>query len=119
VETQLVADVEVLFEVGPGAFLPPPEVSSAVVRLRPLERFRVPPLPTERRFFQTVEAGFGQRRKQLHNALGLLGVGTERIAAALAEAGIDGARRAETLTLEEWSRLSGALWPGANQGRAD
>jgi len=116
VETQLVADVELLFEVGPGAFLPPPEVSSAVVRLRPLEGFRVPPLPTERRFFQTVEAGFGQRRKQLHNALGQLGVGTERIAAALAESGIDGARRAETLTLDEWSRLSGALWPEATEG---
>jgi 16S rRNA (adenine1518-N6/adenine1519-N6)-dimethyltransferase len=119
VETQLVADVEVLFEVGPSAFLPPPGVSSAVVRLRPLGCFRVPPLPTERRFFQTVEAGFGQRRKQLHNALGRLGVGTERIASALAEAGIDGARRAETLTLEEWSRLSGALWPAPPPGRAD
>jgi 16S rRNA (adenine1518-N6/adenine1519-N6)-dimethyltransferase len=90
-----------------------------VVRLRPLGYFRVPPLPTERRFFQTVEAGFGQRRKQLHNALGRLGVGTERIASALAEAGIDGARRAETLTLEEWSRLSGALWPAPPPGRAD
>jgi 16S rRNA (adenine1518-N6/adenine1519-N6)-dimethyltransferase len=112
VETQLVADVELLFEIGPQAFFPPPEVTSAVVRLTPLGGFRVPPLPTERRFSQTVEAGFRHRRKQLHNALGELGVGTERIAAALGAAGIESRRRAETLTLEEWSRLSAALWAG-------
>lgn len=110
VEVQLVAEVELLFEVGRQAFFPPPEVSSAVVRLQPLPGYRVPPLPNEQRFFQTVEAGFRHRRKQLHNALGELGVGTETIAAALAATGIDARRRAETLTLEEWSRLSAALW---------
>ncbi|MBI3970117.1 MAG: ribosomal RNA small subunit methyltransferase A [Chloroflexi bacterium] len=110
VETQLVADVELLFEVAPESFFPPPDVTSAVVRLRPLGHYRVPPLPNEHRFFQTVEAGFGQKRKQIHNALGSLGAGTERIAEALARAGIDPKRRAETLTLEEWSRLSQALW---------
>ena len=116
VETQLVADVELLFEIGPQAFLPPPEVSSAVVRMRPLPAPRVPTLPSERRFFQTVEAGFRHRRKQLHNALGDLGVGTERIRGALEEAGIAAARRAETLTLEEWSRLTQALWEGSEGG---
>ncbi|MDQ3699948.1 MAG: 16S rRNA (adenine(1518)-N(6)/adenine(1519)-N(6))-dimethyltransferase RsmA [Chloroflexota bacterium] len=112
VEIQLVADVELLFEVGPQSFFPPPEVSSAVLRLVPLRGFRVPPLPNEERFFQTVEAGFRQRRKQLHNALGELGVGTPRIATALAATGIDTRRRAETLTVEEWSRLSAAIWQG-------
>jgi 16S rRNA (adenine1518-N6/adenine1519-N6)-dimethyltransferase len=110
VETQLVADVEVLFDVPPEAFFPPPEVSSTVVRLRPLDGYRVPPLPTVQRFFQTVEAGFKQRRKQLHNALGALGVGVERIQQALAASGIDPQRRAETLSLAEWSHLSAALW---------
>jgi 16S rRNA (adenine1518-N6/adenine1519-N6)-dimethyltransferase len=112
VQAQLVADVEVLFEVGPRSFFPPPEVASAVVRLRPLSGLRVLPAPNEQRFFQTVEAGFRRKRKQLHNALGELGVGTERIGAALGAAGIDPMRRAETLTLDEWSRLSGALWDG-------
>jgi 16S rRNA (adenine1518-N6/adenine1519-N6)-dimethyltransferase len=70
----------------------------------------VRPAPNEQRFFQTVEAGFKQRRKQLHNALGALGVGAERIQEALAATGIAPQRRAETLTLEEWSALSGALW---------
>lgn len=110
VQTQLVADAEILFEVEPDAFFPPPNVSGAVVRLRPLVDFRVPPLPDEHRFFQTTRAGFSQKRKQLHNALGVLGVGAERIQSALSLAGIDPKRRAETLTLVEWSRLSDALW---------
>ncbi len=110
VEMQLVADIEYLFEVGPRSFFPPPEVASAVVRLRPLPGYRVPPLPDERRFFQVVAAGFRQKRKQLHNALRSLGASAEQVAAALAAAGIDPRRRAETLTLDEWSRLSAALW---------
>jgi 16S rRNA (adenine1518-N6/adenine1519-N6)-dimethyltransferase len=110
VETQVAADAEVVLHVPPAAFFPPPEVASVVVRLRPLAAPRVPLLPNERRYFQTVEAGFKQRRKQLHNALGALGVGTDRIRQALSDAGIDPQRRAETLTLPEWSRLSAALW---------
>jgi 16S rRNA (adenine1518-N6/adenine1519-N6)-dimethyltransferase len=110
VEVQLSADVDLLFEVPPDAFFPSPEVFSAVVQLTPLPEYRVPPLPAPQRFFQTVAAGFQQRRKQLHNALGVLGVGAERIAAALVAAQIDPHRRAETLSLDEWSRLSAALW---------
>ena len=110
VQAQLVADVELLFTLGPEAFFPPPAVRSAVIRVTPLPEPRVAPLPTEQRFFQTVAAGFSQRRKQLHNALGSLGVGVERIQAALTVADIEPTRRAETLTLEEWARLSSALW---------
>lgn len=110
VQAQLVADVELLFALGPEAFFPPPEVRSAVIRVSPLAAPRVPTLPSEQRFFQTVAAGFSQRRKQLHNALGSLGIGTERIQGALGDAGIEPTRRAETLTLEEWARLSSALW---------
>src|SRR5687767_265762 len=110
VQAQLMADVELLFTLGPDAFFPPPEVRSAVIRLTPLAAPRVATPPTEQRYFQTVAAGFSQKRKQLHNALGSLGAGTERIQTALANAGIEPTRRAETLTLEEWSRLSSALW---------
>jgi 16S rRNA (adenine1518-N6/adenine1519-N6)-dimethyltransferase len=110
VQAQLVADVQLLFELGPESFVPPPEVASAVIRVTPLDGVRVPPLPTEARFFQTVSAGFSQKRKQLHNALGTLGVGADRIKAALESAGIAPTRRAETLSLGEWSRLSEALW---------
>ena len=111
VQAQIVADIELLFRLAPESFFPPPEVRSAVIRVTPLAAPRVPTPPTEKRFFQTVSAGFSQRRKQLHNALGSLGVGTERIQAALSSAGIEPTRRAETLTLAEWSRLSSALWP--------
>ena len=110
VKAQLAAAVELVTHVPPAAFFPPPKVAGAVVRLVP-RRTPPPPLrPTAARFWQTVEAGFANRRKQLHNALGALGVGSARIHAALAAAGIDPAQRAQTLTLDDWNRLSAALW---------
>jgi 16S rRNA (adenine1518-N6/adenine1519-N6)-dimethyltransferase len=61
-------------------------------------------------FFQLARAGFGQRRKQLHNALANgLGRPPAEISATLAHAGIDPRRRAETLTLEEWAELTRAF----------
>jgi 16S rRNA (adenine1518-N6/adenine1519-N6)-dimethyltransferase len=56
-----------------------------------------------------VRAGFSEKRKQLKNNLWHLGLADEAIAAALGAAGIDGRRRAETLTVEEWERLTEAL----------
>jgi 16S rRNA (adenine1518-N6/adenine1519-N6)-dimethyltransferase len=92
-----------------GAFRPVPAVDSAVVRIDTYER-----LPWDVRdegaFFGLVRAGFAQSRKQLRNALrhGLLRSG-EQVAAMLAAAGIDGQRRAETLSIEEWVALSNAF----------
>jgi len=92
-----------------GSFYPAPKVDSAIVRID------VPPQPPidvrdVDRFFAVVKAGFGQKRKQLHNALKAgLALPAERVAAALALAGIDGTRRAETLTLDEWAALAEAL----------
>ncbi|MBK7216569.1 MAG: ribosomal RNA small subunit methyltransferase A [Candidatus Promineofilum sp.] len=63
----------------------------------------------EERFFRLVRAGFSEKRKQLKNNLRQLGLSDDEIAAALAGAGIDGRRRAETLTIEEWGRLSQTL----------
>ncbi len=88
-----------------GAFNPRPQVDSAIVRIivTPPSRFRdVDPA----RFFELVRAGFGVRRKQLHNALarGLV-LNAEQVNARLARAGIDPRRRAETLSLEEWRRV--------------
>ena len=72
-----------------------------------------PPAPsndaTEAAFFRLVRAGFSEKRKQLKNNLRGLGLDDEAIAAALAAAGIDGRRRAETLTIEEWEGLSQAI----------
>jgi 16S rRNA (adenine1518-N6/adenine1519-N6)-dimethyltransferase len=61
-------------------------------------------------FFKVAKAGFGQKRKQLHNSLAAgLPIKHEQIMQALNEVGIDPKRRAETLTLEEWGRLTGVV----------
>ena len=60
-------------------------------------------------FFQCVKAGFGQRRKTLSNSLKATGFSAERIADALAAAGVDPKRRAETLSLEDFANISNAL----------
>jgi 16S rRNA (adenine1518-N6/adenine1519-N6)-dimethyltransferase len=102
------ADVSIERVVPPGAFVPPPRVESAVVRAA----FRPPhePIADPARFRRIVKAGFAQRRKTLANALRSARVaGPEQLAAALARAGIDGGRRAETLRVAEWAALERAL----------
>lgn len=94
------AKVEKLFNVGAGAFRPPPKVDSSVVRLTP---HAVPPIevPDPQRFAAIVKAAFSQRRKVLRNTLkGLVAPETmERL-------GIDPGRRAETLSLAEFAELA-------------
>jgi 16S rRNA (adenine1518-N6/adenine1519-N6)-dimethyltransferase len=94
-----------------GAFYPRPKVNSAVVRidLSPDEKRAWGAVDVDL-FFQVVGAGFGQRRKQLRNALANgLGRPQAETDKALDEAGIDPRRRAQTLTLEEWVGLTRAL----------
>jgi 16S rRNA (adenine1518-N6/adenine1519-N6)-dimethyltransferase len=58
-------------------------------------------------FFKVVRAGFSQKRKQLRNSLGLgMGVSSAEATAWLEAAGVAPERRAETLSLEEWVRLT-------------
>jgi 16S rRNA (adenine1518-N6/adenine1519-N6)-dimethyltransferase len=92
-----------------GAFRPVPAVDSAVVRVDLYD-----PLPwgevDVQRFFAVVRAGFAQSRKQLRNTLiHNLGLPAERVSAGLEAAGIDGRRRAETLSVREWVGLSNAI----------
>jgi len=95
---------EKLFDLPAGAFTPPPKVASAVVRLTP----RPNPLGAERfRWMErTTQAAFGQRRKMLRQALKTLAPDP---LPALAAAGIDPTRRAETLDIPEFERLAEAL----------
>jgi 16S rRNA (adenine1518-N6/adenine1519-N6)-dimethyltransferase len=96
------AEVAELFTVGAGAFKPPPQVESAVVRLTP----RPPPFPIAdlARFDRVVKLAFGQRRKTLANALrGTAGP------ADFAAAGIDPKARGETLSAAEFARLANGL----------
>jgi 16S rRNA (adenine1518-N6/adenine1519-N6)-dimethyltransferase len=99
--------VEKLFDIGPGAFNPPPRVDSSVVRLTP-HSAPVVDIKDPAGFARVVQAAFAQRRKTLRN--NLKGVLTGEEIAAL---GIDPGRRAETLTLEEFARLAKALPPSA------
>ncbi len=92
-------------------FLPSPKVDSAVIRLD-IRREKPVALNSEEAFFAVIKAGFGQRRKTLHNALtGLYGKTKDEIAEVMAAAGIDPARRAETLSLEEFAALANAIRP--------
>ncbi|MDR1570983.1 MAG: 16S rRNA (adenine(1518)-N(6)/adenine(1519)-N(6))-dimethyltransferase RsmA [Clostridiales Family XIII bacterium] len=97
------------------AFRPVPKVDSAVVRLDVRKERAVSPA-SEEIFFAAVRAGFGQRRKTLRNSLaGLAGMSKDEAAAALAAAGIDPSRRAETLCLEEFAAVADAVAGMARQ----
>jgi 16S rRNA (adenine1518-N6/adenine1519-N6)-dimethyltransferase len=102
------ADVSVERIVPPGAFLPPPKVDSAV--LCALFRSPTDAIAVPERFRRLVKAGFAQRRKTLRNALEAARiVPSERLAQALAQAGVDPGRRGETLTVAEWAAIDRAL----------
>jgi 16S rRNA (adenine1518-N6/adenine1519-N6)-dimethyltransferase len=103
--TALHADVVPLLQLPPGAFRPPPKVSSSVVRLA----FRPPPvaLRDEAVFTRMVRSVFTQRRKTTANALKPFAEGFALTSVeALAAADIDGQRRPETLQLVELARLA-------------
>ena len=107
--TQIVCDVEVALRVPPGAFRPPPQVESAVVRLTPRATPRVP-AAIEARFREVVRAAFSSRRKTLANALaGGLGVPLGVAREAATTSGVDPGRRAETLAIEEFVALTARL----------
>jgi len=105
---QYAADVEKLFLIPPGAFYPQPEVTSATLRLSFLPRARVA-VADEAFFFRVIRTAFGKRRKQLVNSLAEISSSKGAVAAALKEAGIDPAQRAEELSLEAFARLSQTL----------
>ena len=108
VQVALLADVERLLTLPPGAFRPPPKVTSAVVRLR----FRpasaeVPSLDV---FERVVRGAFLQRRKTIQNALAPVAASASREAAeVLARAGVDPRKRPQELTVAEFAALSRAV----------
>lgn len=98
------------FTVKPGSFHPVPKVDSVVLTFTPLPEPRVD-VGDEAFFRRVVKAAFGQRRKTLWNCLKSLGLepGDRELATALASCGIDGIRRGETLSLEEFAAMAKAL----------
>lgn len=95
-----------------GAFYPRPKVDSAIVRVD-VDHSQDP--DDAQQFFRVARAGFGAKRKQLHNALAHgLGLPASGALLLLHRAHIDPARRAETLTIAEWvalARASSAFLP--------
>ncbi len=93
-------ETKLMFDVAPSAFVPPPKVTSSVVRLIP----RPAPLSCDAKALQRVtEAAFGQRRKMLRQSLKSLGVEPGML---LEAAGIEPTQRAEEIPVEGFVRLA-------------
>jgi len=106
-----VEHVDTIVKLSPGDFLPSPQVDSVALRL---VKRTVPPFaePNEAQFSRTVRGAFNHRRKSLLAGLALapqLGVSRAQVTDALEAARLDGQRRAETLTMDEFARLGIAL----------
>ena len=105
VSIQFYGKPDIVAHVPARAFYPAPKVDSAILRVDLKDE--VPLAHKERdSFFRLVQAGFSERRKQIHNSLarGLHRKDAE-VQALLKAAGIDPGRRAETLSIEEWLQL--------------
>ena len=99
---QWLAETKHCFDIPPAAFVPPPKVTSSVIRLLPRQ---TPAFPAQRGILQEItKTAFNQRRKMLRASLRSLGG-----SALLDEAGIDGQRRPESLSLDEFCVLARTL----------
>jgi 16S rRNA (adenine1518-N6/adenine1519-N6)-dimethyltransferase len=97
------AQTKMLFDISPQAFVPPPKVTSSVVRFIPRDE----PEPCDRRLLEQITAAaFGQRRKMLRQSLKSLGVDPARLAAA---AGVEPTRRAETIPVSGFVAMAREL----------
>jgi 16S rRNA (adenine1518-N6/adenine1519-N6)-dimethyltransferase len=107
VMVQQQADVRILFHVGSHAFVPRPAVTSTVFSLVPRATPRAP-VSDRALFAAVVRAAFGARRKMLRRALEPA-FGGDEAERALAAAGVEGTRRAETLAIADFARIADAL----------
>ena len=108
---QYYAKPEVVANVPPNCFMPRPGVGSAVIRLSLYQESPIA-VRDEKKMFAVIRASFNQRRKTLVNGLagGGLGLSKEDVAAALSEMGLSENVRGETLTLEQFAKLSDILF---------
>lgn len=108
VAIQYYTEPEIAFIVPPTSFIPAPAVDSAVIVCKRREK---PPVEVcdEALFFRVVKAAFSLRRKMLNNSLKNMGIKSEQVAKWLELAGVDGKRRAETLSLEDFAKLTNSF----------
>ena len=108
VAIQYYTEPEIAFLVPPASFIPAPAVDSAVIVCK---RRKHPPVEVcdEGLFFRVVKAAFSLRRKMLSNSLKNMGISSQECSAWLQAAGVDGKRRAETLSLEDFAALTNSF----------
>ncbi len=102
---QYYCNTKIIRRVAPSCFIPRPKVDSIVIRLDKLTQPRVN-VKDEKLMFDIIRNSFNMRRKTLWNGVKFLGLPKESLESAFEKAGIDPKRRGETLTLEEFARLS-------------
>jgi 16S rRNA (adenine1518-N6/adenine1519-N6)-dimethyltransferase len=107
VSVQYYGQAQIVDTIKAGAFWPRPDVDSAVIRIDLADATQINTDDAEK-FFRIAKIGFSQKRKQLQKNLRQLGLNQAQVADLLAQVGVDGRRRAETLSLDEWRRLSSA-----------
>lgn len=107
VSVQYYTEPHMLFDIPPKAFMPAPEVTSAAVSMDVRKQSPVHVLE-EKRFFQVVKTAFSQRRKTFANTLKSAGLTKEQVAQILDVAAIDGTRRGETFSLDEFAKVADA-----------
>ena len=107
VAVQYYTEPDIVLDVSPKSFLPAPAVTSSVIRCVLRDK---PPVDVidEKLFFRVVKAGFAQRRKTFSNTMKTTGLTRDRIEELLAKANIDGQRRGETFTLQEFADVANA-----------
>ena len=105
VAVQYYTEPDIVLDVPPKSFLPAPAVTSSVIRCVLRDK---PPVDVidEKLFFRVVKAGFAQRRKTFANTMKTTGLSKDRIEELLAKANIDGQRRGETFTLQEFADVA-------------
>lgn len=109
VAVQYYCTIEHITNVPKEVFIPQPKVDSAVLRLD-IRKEKPVVLKNEKVFFQCIKSGFGQRRKTLLNSLtGAMGASKEEVNSILEKVGIEGRRRAETLSIEEFAAIANEL----------
>ena len=107
VAVQYYTEPDIVLDVPPKSFLPAPAVTSSVIRCVLRDK---PPVDVidEKLFFRVVKAGFAQRRKTFSNTMKTTGLTRDRIEELLAKVNIDGQRRGETFTLQEFADVANA-----------
>ena len=107
VAVQYYTKPDIVLDVPPKSFLPAPAVTRSVIRCVLRDK---PPVDVidEKLFFRVVKAGFAQRRKTFANTMKTTGLSKDRIEELLAKANIDGQRRGETFTLQEFADVANA-----------